>query len=272
MTAELWLKQAQRVLDEAGIATARLDCLVLLEDETSKDRGWLLAHPEFELTAARVKKLDALIARRETHEPLAYLRQTTEFYGRAFYIDHRVLEPRPESETMIELLKELELPKKSTIIDIGTGSGMLAITAKLEFPAATCIATDIDQGCLDVAKRNAKTYTTKITFMNTDLLEQLDAKTIGDSIILANLPYVPDSFQINPAAMAEPRIAIFGGSDGLELYRKLFSAAQGLKIKPRCIFTESMPPQHEELTRIAHAAGFSLEKRDDFILLFVAAA
>jgi release factor glutamine methyltransferase len=268
MTAQVWLKQAESLLNEAGIGTARLDCLVLVEDETSKERGWLLAHPEYELTAPQLKKLDTLIGRRVTHEPLAYLRNKTEFYGREFYIDHRVLEPRPESETMIELLKSLELLTTPTIIDIGTGSGMLAITTKLEFPRATVIATDIDQGCLDVALQNAKTYNTKVTFLKTSLLENLEDKTLGDSIILANLPYVPDSFQINPAAMAEPRIAIFGGSDGLELYRKLFSQSQALTQKPRFILTESMPPQHEELARIAQNAGFSLEKRDDFIQLF----
>lgn len=268
MNANLWLAQAVKTLEDAGIGTARLDCLVLLEDLTAKDRSWLLAHPEFVLTPAQTKKLNALIKRRLTHEPLAYLRNKTEFYGRDFYIDHRVLEPRPESEAMIERLKDLKLKANSVVIDIGTGSGMLAITAKLAFPTAKVIATDIDASCLDVARKNAKTYGTAIDFREGDLLEPIAAHVSESTTLLCNLPYVPDSFQINPAAMAEPRIAIFGGSDGLDLYRKLFNQTQLLTHRPGFILTESMPPQHAELTSIASAAKFSLETTDDFIQLF----
>lgn len=274
MTSSSWLQSATKQLATEGISTARLDCLVLMEDMTGKERGWLLAHPEFELSETQVKKLNAQIKLRATHEPLAYLRHKTEFYGREFYIDHRVLEPRPESETMIELLKNSKLPSKPIIIDIGTGSGMLAITAKLEFPTAEVIATDIDENCLAVAKKNAKKFQTDIEFLQGDLLEPLPTSKLQspNSIMLCNLPYVPDHFQINPAAMAEPRIAIFGGSDGLDLYRKLFQQLQKLRSKPNFIFTESMPPQHEELTSIAATADFSLEKTDDFIQVFTPAS
>jgi release factor glutamine methyltransferase len=268
LNVETWLKKSSKTLQDAGVSTARLDTLILLEDTVGKDRSWLLAHPEHELSEAQLVVLSKLTARRATHEPLAYLRSKSAFYGREFYIDHRVLEPRPESEAIIELLKHLTLPRNPTIIDIGTGSGMLAITTKLELPTATVIATDIDQACLDVAEQNAHIHQAKINFQKSDLLQAFLTDVQGIAVIIANLPYVPDSFQINPAAMAEPRIAIFGGPDGLDLYRKLFSEVQQLALQPSFILTEAMPPQHDVLASIASSAHFSLEKTDDFIQLF----
>src|SRR3990167_7586357 len=107
MRVEAWLKQATQELETAGIGTARLDCLVLLEDLTGKDRAYLLAHPEFPVKGSTFHKLEKQIEKRKKHVPLAQIRGKTEFYGREFIINQDVLEPRPESETMIELLKEL---------------------------------------------------------------------------------------------------------------------------------------------------------------------
>ncbi|MGH7195711.1 MAG: N5-glutamine methyltransferase family protein [Candidatus Saccharimonadales bacterium] len=285
-----WLKQSMAILNNAGIPTARLDCLVLLESELGKDKSWLLAHPEFEINTKQIDKLNYNIAKRSKHEPLAYIRRKTEFYGREFYIDHRVLEPRPESETMIDLLKtiysqnpylsknnprakkSLNLLSKLAIIDIGTGSGALAITAKLEIPTAAVIASDIDGNCLKIASKNAKALAAEIQFYQGDLLEALPALLLATCYLLVcNLPYVPEDFQINPAAMREPRQAIFGGQDGLDLYRKLFGQIEKLNHLPQFILAEAMPPQHEKLAAIAQAAGYSLQKTDDFILVFVRA-
>jgi release factor glutamine methyltransferase len=269
MKIDEWLKQASKKLEAAGIGTARLDALVLLEDVVDRERGWLLSHPELELQRSKVKKLGTQIARRTTHEPLAYIRGHSEFYGREFCIDHRVLEPRPESETMIELLKSLDLPARPTIVDVGTGSGALAITAKLEIPKAQVIGTEIDKKCLIVARRNARLLEADVEFIEGNLLKPIRAHKIEPTALLCNLPYVPDSFQINPAAMAEPRIAIFGGNDGLDVYRKFFKQLKGLKLKQIYVLTEAMPPQHEALAKIAKTSGFRLLKTDDFIQLFV---
>jgi release factor glutamine methyltransferase len=269
MTIHEWLRLSQETLRAAEITTARLDALVLLEDCLHTDRAQLLAHPEQELRGEQLGVLDAQIKRRTLHEPLAYIRGKTEFYGRDFYVDHGVLEPRPESESIITLLKQLHLPGKPIIADIGTGSGMLAITAKLELPDAQVYAIDIDQGCLAVAKQNAKTYDTPIEFLEGNLTEPLKSKQVAAHALLCNLPYVPDSFQINPAAMREPRLAIFGGPDGLDLYRAMFTQIDKFKEKPRYILAESMPPQHPELSALAHDHGYSLQAEEDFIQLFV---
>ena len=91
-------------MESAGISSARLDTLILLEDILHKDRAWILAHPEHEISTNQFRKLDRRLERRQKHVPLAYIRGFTEFYGRQFKVNRHVLEPRPESETMIELL------------------------------------------------------------------------------------------------------------------------------------------------------------------------
>jgi release factor glutamine methyltransferase len=264
-----WLKLAQKKLEATGIGTARLDALVLLEDVTAKDRAWLLAHPEYEITAGKVRKLTNLLNRRAEHEPLAYVRKKTEFYGREFIITPAVLEPRPESETMIDQLKKLSkspgLPAKPRIADVGTGSGALGITAKLELPNTNVDLLEIDQQALKVAKSNVDKFTLNISLIRSDLLAQSGQDY---DILLCNLPYVPDDFQINPAAMREPRLAIFGGPDGLDIYRRLFKQIRNLRKQPLYILTEALPPQQAELAAIAKSVGYDLQQADDFIQLF----
>lgn len=272
MTLKDWLQISANKLSAAGITTARLDLLVLLEDVTGQDRAWLLAFPEYELTDVEIKKLDKFVAQRAQHQPLAYLRGKTEFYGREFLINKHVLEPRPESESMIDLLKAhgqktiTNMP--ATIVDVGTGSGALAITAKLELPDAQIFGIDIDQNCLKIAEQNAKRLEAQVSFLLGDLLAPMTKKLDTEYIILANLPYVPDNFHINPAAMNEPKLAIFGGPDGLDVYRRLFEQIIQLAAKPGLILTESLPPQHVQLAKIASGNGYKLATTDDFIQLF----
>lgn len=272
MTVNEFLRLNIKRLEAADVPSARLDCLVLLEDALDKDRGYLLAHPELALHNKQLKKLDSQIERRAQHEPLAFVRGKTEFYGREFYVNKRVLEPRPESETMIDLLKNLiskNRPWKTwKIADVGTGSGALAITAKLEIPDAEVVATDIDPACLKVARKNSKKLGAAVKFLQGDLLEPVVPLPTAHYILLCNLPYVPDNFTINQAAMNEPRQAIFGGSDGLDLYRRLFAHIERLPQKPQCILTESLPFQHEKLAEISQTAGYGLQTSQDFIQVF----
>lgn len=269
-----FIREATLTLENAGIGTARLDALVLLGDATKLDRSYILAHPEYQLADATTQRLEQQITRRSRHEPLAYIRNKSEFYGRDFYINRHVLEPRPESETMIDLLR-LEVgstPEKYSIVDLGTGSGALAITAKLELPGNEVIAIDIDPACLEVARKNAKGLHADITLLKSDLLGSLVLEpSCSHLCVLANLPYVPDSHTVNEAATWEPKHAIFGGSDGLELYRRLFLQLgnNGLTgVKDMTIFTESLPFQHNSLGSIAQEAGFRCTKEQDFIQVF----
>jgi release factor glutamine methyltransferase len=275
-----WLREATTKLMSAGVGTARLDALVLLEDVTGIDRAQLLAEPEMKIDTKKLAELTNLLKRRAAHEPLAYIRGKTEFYGREFVITSAVLEPRPESETMIDLLKTLPLfagPGPNTkpsvrkvdsvvsIVDVGTGSGALGITASLEVPNASVELLDVDPVALKVAKMNVDKFTLNISLIKSDLLEQ---SSQDYDVLLCNLPYVPDSYQINQAATREPRIAIFGGPDGLGLYRRLFNQVSKLPKQPLFILTESLPPQHMTLAQLAGRAGYKLRATDDFIQLF----
>ena len=260
-----WLKTATKRLTAAGIGSAQLDALIMMEDELGKTRAHLLAHPEIELSPASQKVLESKLKRRLRHEPMAYIRGFSEFYGRRFTINKDVLEPRPESETMIELLVKLNLPDSALIADIGTGSGALAITVKLQQPTARVVATEIDPKALKVATKNATDLGAKIDFFEGNLLEPIKHQP---NAILANLPYVPDKWQINEAAAMEPRIAIFGGNDGLDLYRQMFGQLKALDWRPKFIFTECLPPQHEALAKIASQHSFEPTQSHDFIQVF----
>ena len=171
MEINAWLAETIERLGQAGIGSARLDALILLEDETGKDRSYLLAHPEMVLPATSVAKLNKQIVQRSTHRPLAYIRGFTEFYGRRFKVNQRVLEPRPESETMIELLKQLKLDKP-VIADVGTGSGAIGITAALEIHTAEVDLYDIDSSCLAVARHNSLMHELHLHAYKRDLLSR----------------------------------------------------------------------------------------------------
>jgi release factor glutamine methyltransferase len=262
------LERSESALDKAGISSARLDTLILLEDMLHKDRSWILAHPEHEISPGQIRKLDRKIERRSKHVPLAYIRGHTEFYGRQFKVNRHVLEPRPESETMIELLLKLELPPKPAIADIGTGNGAIGITAALEIPGSRVDLYEISSGALAVAKHNVHLHELHLHARKMNLLSRplrpYDA-------LVCNLPYVPDSWQINQAALAEPKIAIFGGPDGLDLYRKLFKQLHRFTWQPRYVLTEALPPQHQNLAAIAAGYGFALHSSADFIQVFTPA-
>jgi len=261
-TSHKWLPAASRTLRDADIATTRLDCLVLLEDVTGKDRAWLLSHPEYELQRSEIKVLSTKIAQRALHIPLAYIRGKAEFYGREFIVNEHTLVPRPETETMIDVIKSLTLPELPKMLDVGTGSGCIAITCARELPRAQMSACDIDPECIRVTKLNAESLQTVIHCFLSDLLENANEQY---DVVLANLPYVPESHTINKAAMQEPKHAIFGGSDGLRLYRKLFKQLNKRPVE--YVLTESLPPQHKELSHIAMQNGYKLLRTSDFIQL-----
>ncbi|MBI1857245.1 HemK family protein methyltransferase [Candidatus Saccharibacteria bacterium] len=259
-----WLKYAEKKLSSAGITTARLDCLVILEDTLNKNRTHILAYQESYISPVVLNILNRKIRRRSTHEPLAYIRGKCEFYGREFLINKHVLVPRPESETMIDLLKSLKIKQPFVLADVGSGSGCLGITAKLEFPNITVDMLELNDNAYKVCKKNKQHLGVDNSVIESDLLE---STTSQYDVILANLPYVPDGYQINQAAAMEPPIAIFGGLDGLDLYRKLFRQLSSQK-HLKYVFTESFPFQHQALIDIADSSGYRLLKSDAFIQVF----
>lgn len=262
-----WLIKNVSELETESISSARLDCLLLLEFAHDKPREWVLSHDDTELSNTQLQNLNNLIARRINHEPVAYIIGSKEFYGRDFMVSPDVLIPRPESETMIELL--LSLPttdhRPPTIIDIGTGSGCLAITAKLEMPDAKVIATDISEAAIEVARKNAANLKSDIEFLKCDLLPTIDHPLWT---VLANLPYVPEDLITSEEITKEPDLALFSGKDGMDHYRKFWNQVNGLKDKPSYVITESLADQHQSMQNLAQQAGYTLVKTETLAQLF----
>lgn len=280
MTTSYWLRTATNFLQSKGIATARLDALVLLEDAMQINRAQLLAEPDMDMRDGLVHHLQELLGRRSKHEPLSYIRGRSEFYGRNFVIKPGVLTPRPESEAIIDLLKGLYkdrltknvsdfLPtpahEKLWIADVGAGSGALGITAALELQNTFVDLLEIDEEALKVAKMNVDLLTTRVHVLKSDLL---NAASHNYEVLLCNLPYVPDGYSINKAAGFEPKIALFGGQDGLDLFRQLFTTLSKAKNRPLFILTEALPESHATLSALAETSGYQLRQTEGFVQLF----
>lgn len=268
MTIQNFLQEAIKVLQVTDIPTARLDTLILLEDCLKLDRAHVLAHLDKELGEKEVKWLQERIERRSHHEPLAYIRSSCEFYGRDFYVNESVLVPRPETEPIVTLVKDLlRQGKYRDIADIGTGSGCIGLSIALENPDSHVDLYDIDPEALKIATKNAQTYNCKnVRFLHSNLLKNLRSSY---DIVVANLPYVPDGKPENVDVYFEPGHAIFSGDDGLNLYREFWKEIHSLVDKPTYILTESRPnSQHKELNNMASLSGYNLILTDNFIQEF----
>jgi release factor glutamine methyltransferase len=262
-------------LQESKIPSARLDCLIIFEDALKTNRAIVLTEPGRILKKNEVDIIKEMVDRRSKHEPLAYIRGFCEFYGRRFDVSDSALVPRPESEEIITQLKEIAGRKKvGLVIDVGTGSGNLAITAKLEIPDLHVFAIDISESALRIAKKNAKKHNVDIDFCRGDLLLSIPEHKLHKqiSIIVANLPYVPNRLIINEPAKYEPKLAIFGGNDGLDAYRKLFKQTALLPKNNgvKYIITESLIDQHKDLRLLASAYGFKERNEVNFVQVFMA--
>lgn len=257
MTIAEWLAETMKKLGATGADSPRRDALVLLEDTLKKERSWVLAHADYELIEPQLTAVNSLIERRMKREPLAYIRGKAWFYGRFFIVDKNVLIPRPETETFIELIKELS---PSQLFDIGTGSGCIGVTAALEVPNLQVIATDTSSQALAIAKQNASELKATLGFAQTDLLSELLDFDFSSAVMAVNLPYVPDHWDSGPEVIAEPKEAVFSGDDGLDHYQRFWQQVAELENKPRYILTESLESQHNTIAQLAQEAGYELDK------------
>jgi release factor glutamine methyltransferase len=156
---------------------------------------------------------------------------------------------------MVELLKKIDFSAPQLIADVGTGSGCLGITAALELPASQVYFLDSELQALATAKHNAEQWHVHGTFIHSNVLDPWPADY---TVVLANLPYVPDMYPINKAAQHEPRMALFSGSDGLNHYKLFWQQLAGHNPKPHHVITESLPAQHHAVALLARNAGYIL--------------
>lgn len=243
IVSELLIKGQQALADSLS---PRLDAEVLLCHVLGQNRTWLLTHAADPVDAEDAKAFFDLIERRRSGEPVAYLTGSKEFYGRLFRVTKDVLVPRPESEMLIDLAKRDFI--EGGILELGTGSGCLAITLALELPHAQVTAADISAKALDVARQNAKQLKAKVDLIESDLFANIPAQTF--SMIVANLPYLrPQDLDGTPTRKElehEPALALFAQDNGLSVIKRaVLDAVHYLASKGK-IYLEMLPEQIEE--------------------------
>ena len=218
---------------------------VLLSHVLNKNKEYLLAYPDLDVDHNVIKRYTSLVQRHLNGEPIAYITGEKEFYGLPLHVDRRTLIPRPETEYLvdkiIDILKEKPTNSVVKILDIGTGSGNIAIALAYNIKNVSVIASDISVEALEVAKKNIKRYSLeeRISLIQSDLLSNIDDNYY--EILVANLPYIGTerhSFVSMETRRYEPHKALFGGYDGLRLYEGLFCQLAKWKNIPKYILGE----------------------------------
>jgi release factor glutamine methyltransferase len=228
MTYQEWLRKSEAQL-RAGPHPdrARRDAEALLLHVLGKDKAWLMAHSEEQLHDDRECSYSELLERRYRGEPIQYIAGETEFYGLPFRVAPDVLIPRPETEHLVEKAIELAASFPAPrIVDVGCGSGAIAVALAHKLPQASITAIDVSSSALAIAEENAKRNNVAIRFLEGDLLAPVAAEQF--EIVVSNPPYVPigdrDSLAVEVRDY-EPALALFAGEDGLDVCRRLIPAS-----------------------------------------------
>lgn len=244
---------------------ARLDAETLLLHVTGKDRAWLLTHREDDFGGCTAARFASLVQRRLTGEPIQYITGEAEFYGLPFRVTPDVLIPRPETEHLVEAALALaKRYERARIVDVGTGSGAIAVALAHHLPEARITAIDLSATALDVARENARRngVESHIQFLEGDLLAPiLKSEGTGSTfdIIVSNPPYVPgaDRYSLSVEVRDyEPALALFAGEDGLDVYRRLIPAAYAGLAAGGYIALEIGFGQSQQVGGILAAGGF----------------
>jgi release factor glutamine methyltransferase len=223
------LSHARELLVSSKVTEdASLEAEVLLRNILHVDRVQLRLEPSRSLNYEQEYKYWHSIHRRLQGEPLAYITGYREFFGLDFYVDNRVLIPRPETELIVEeVLKLTQLHPTQNIADVGTGSGAIAVSLAVNLPEVMIYALDISHSALEVASINCHKHgvTERVKLLQGDLLAPLPGPV---DVLLANLPYVKSAdFDVMPSAGYEPRLALLGGEDGLNQITRLLHQLKG---------------------------------------------
>jgi len=252
VTIQRWLAEQSQAIQLPHITNS--DLRVLLASELGKSKEWLITHQDKKLTMDQLTRLGKSVIRLYAGVPLPYITGIQEFFGLSFVVTPDVLIPRPETEQLVELaigwLKAH--PQVKNVIDIGTGSGCIAVSLAKHLPNIDITAVDTSAAAIQIARINAQNHQVpgRISFLESSLAEWL---MLEDSyLVCANLPYIPSSdLKHLPVAQTEPVSALDGGVDGLKLIKDLLDQLTGKLSSPYCILLEIEYRQGEIVKKIA---------------------
>lgn len=252
-------------LRRARLSIAAAEARQLLAHQLARPHAWLAAHGEAELSEAEAKRYAGLVARRAAGEPIAYLTGEREFYGRSFAVTPAALIPRPETELLVELglahIRDIASPQ---LLDLGSGSGCIAITLALEARQARVTAVDISPAALALAGRNAAAHAVQLDLVESDWFAALRGRRFD--LILANPPYVAEGDAHLDAGDVrfEPKLALCAGADGLSAIRGIVARARAHLAPGGALILEHGYDQAAAVRELFAAGGYrDIEQRHD---------
>jgi release factor glutamine methyltransferase len=243
--------------------TARLEAELLLAESAGIRRAAVLAHPERELSPEQASRLEKTVVRRSRGEPLAYIVGRREFYSLNLSVGPEVLVPRPETEALVDAVLERLSANVERVVDLGTGSGAIALALKHERRGLQVTAVDCDRAALNVARSNAAALGLAIEWVRSDWFAALAGRQFD--VIVSNPPYVASGgLNFDRALAHEPRIALDGGTDGLDAYRAILRDAKAHLAPGGWLIVEHGFDQRDAVSELADAFGYSFfEPVDD---------
>jgi release factor glutamine methyltransferase len=257
-----WLAQAEAQLSSGPHPErARVDGETLLLHLIGKNKAWLMAHADEDFAGCTAIRFASLLERRRKGEPIQYITGEAEFFGLPFRVTRDVLIPRPETEHLVEKTTQLAASfAQPRIVDVGTGSGVIAIALAVHLPNAHITAIDISEAALTVARDNATRshVSDRIRFLEGDLLNPVADENFD--IVVSNPPYVPESDRASLAVEVrdhEPALALFASGDGLSIYRRLIPAAFEVLATGGFIVLEIGYGQQQAVRALLADAGFA---------------
>ncbi len=264
-TIEVWLKnQKQRTqLDEINLTNH--DLQLLLEHLLGKNRAWIYTHPEYQLTPTQIDQLTIWLKALQKGKPMAYITEEKEFWNLIFKVNSHTLIPRPDSEILIETVIELHTNKPpQQILDLGTGSGALAIVLASIYPNSDVLAIDQSVEALAVAKHNSKlNQVNNVTFKQSDWFGALNSSQFN--LIISNPPYIAANDSHMEALRHEPIDALVADQNGLENYIRITARAKDFLVDGGLLIFEHGWQQREQVQNIFKNAGFqNIGSRKDF--------
>lgn len=237
-----------------------LDARLLLQYATGQSHAELVADPDLEVPADIAQQYEVLVARRAAYEPVSRILGMREFYGRAFQVTPDVLDPRADTETIVDVC--LAYKSKRTL-DLGTGSGILAITLLAERPTSTALAVDVSAAALAVAKSNADAWgvADRLQFVEGSWFSRVEGQF---DLIVSNPPYIPTG-EVQHLDIEvkdhDPHLALAGGDDGLDCYRSIAGGAAAFLVHEGVVVLEIGAGQASEVTEIFEDFGFHLTRQ-----------